>query len=304
MKKKNKNNQNPLNPYKKRLGDRKDGRRIRTTEPLTIVEPFFMKTRNDANNLIQDYIDLSYINSYIREKKSAGLKNFNAMHVLISTYVRTVSQKPGINRFVSGYRLFARNSIDVIMEVKKELALNAPATMVKFHFAPDSTAEEVYHEMNNKIEAYWNEETKENAFDKVARLLKYIPRWIFSLLRKIFDILDYFGKLPKFLLEVSPFHGSMVITSMASLGIPSIFHHLYNFGNIPMFISFSTARHTYEMNKDGKVEQKHYLDINFTTDDRICDGQYYASALHQMRVLLKNPKLLDKKPEAIIPDIR
>lgn len=295
---------NLLNPYKKRFGDRKDGRRIRTVEPITIVEPFFMKTRNDANNLIQDSVELSKVNEYVRAKKAKGLTNFNAMHVLVATYVRAVSQKPGINRFISGRRLYARNSIDVIMEVKKRLELNAPATMVKFHFAPTATADEVYKEMNDKIVAYWNEEEKENNFDKVSRLLMYVPRFIFALIVKLFELLDYYGKLPKFLLEVSPFHGSLVLTSMASLGIPSIFHHLYNFGNVPMFLSFSTARHAYELDRQGQVHRCHYLDVNFTTDDRICDGQYYASALHEMRTLLKNPQLLDVPPEKVIPDIR
>ena len=45
-------------------------------------------------------------------------------------------------------------------------------------------------------------------------------------------VLDYFGFLPRWLTKLSPFHGSVYITSMASLGIPPIFHHLYDFGNV------------------------------------------------------------------------
>ena len=90
---------------------------------------------------------------------------------------------------------------------------------------------------------------------------------------------------------------------MASLGIPSIYHHLYDFGNCPMFISFSASRHAYEMNKNGEVEQKRYLDINYTIDDRICDGVYYASGLREIRKYLKNPQLLDIPPEKVIVDI-
>jgi len=295
---------NPLADYKRKLGDRRDGRRLRTVEPITTLIPFFMKERNEASNLISDSVDLSYINSYVRQKKADGYSNFNAMHVLIAAYVRAISQKPGINRFVSGRRIYARNTIEVIMEVKKRLELNAPATMLKFKFNPFDTADDVYKEMNDKITAYQNSEDDMEGFDKIARFLTYVPTFIYRMFVNLLLWQDYHGWLPKFIMEASPGHCSMLITSMASLGIPSIYHHLFDFGNCPMFISFSTSRHAYEMNKNGEIENKHYMDINFTTDDRICDGHYYASGLHEMRKYLKNPHLLDVPPKEVVIDIK
>lgn len=289
--------------YKRKLGDRKDGRRLRTLEPLAAVLPFFMKSRNDANNLAHDSVELSIIDKYVHEKKAEGKLNLNAMHVLIAAYVRTVSQKPGINRFVSGYRIFARNDISVIMEVKKRLELNAPATMMKFHFSPYATIDDVYKEMNDKITAYWNESEDENNLDSFLKILYYIPRWVLRSFEKILELLDYNGWIPNWLTEISPMHGSLVITSMASLNIPSIYHHLYNFGNVPMFISFSTNRHEYELDREGVLHRNHYLDINYTCDDRICDGHYYASGLREIRKYLKNPHLLDTPPEKVVDDI-
>lgn len=295
---------NPLADYKKHLGDRKDGRRLRTVEPITTLIPFFMKERNEASNLFSDSIDLNYINSFVRQKKTEGFTNFNAMHVLVASYVRAISQKPGINRFVSGRRIYARNSIEVIMEVKKKLELNAPATMIKFKFNPYDTANDVYKEMNDKITAYQNSKDDMDGFDKIARFLTYIPTVIYRIFVNLLLWMDYHGWLPELIREASPGHCSMVLTSIASLGIPSIYHHLYDFGNCPMFIAFSTSRHAYEMNKNGEVENKHYMDINFTTDDRICDGHYYASGLHEMRKYLKNPQLLDVPPKEVVVDIK
>lgn len=294
---------NPLREYKKRIGDRKDGRRLRTVEPIVTLIPFFMKERNEASNLISDSVEMSAIETYVRAKKKAGLANFNAMHVLVASYVRAVSQKPGVNRFVSGSRVYARNTIEVIMEVKKTLELNAPATMVKFKFNPYDTADEVYKEMNDKIVAYQLATEEQDGFDKIARFLTYVPTMIYKIIVNILLWMDTHGILPEFIREASPGHGSLVITSMASLGIPSIFHHLYDFGNCPMFISFSTARHAYEMNKNGEVENKHYLDVNYTVDDRICDGVYYASGLREIRKYMKNPHLLDVPPEKVVVDI-
>ena len=54
--------------------------------------------------------------------------------------------------------------------------------------------------------------------------------------------LEESGLLPRALTDLSPFHGSLYITSMASLGIPPIYHHLYDFGNVPVFCSFGKKR--------------------------------------------------------------
>ena len=90
---------------------------------------------------------------------------------------------------------------------------------------------------------------------------------------------------------------------MASLGIPPIFHHLYNFGNVPVFIAFSAVRKENEVEKDGSVKRVRYLDLNISTDERICDGHYYSIAFHELRRNLKNPELLDNPPEKIVEDI-
>lgn len=294
---------NPLKDYKKRFGDRKDGRRLRTVEPIVTLIPFFMKQRNEATNFASDSVEMTALESYVRAKKAAGLQNFNAMHVLVASYVRAISQKPGCNRFVSGRRVYARNSIEVIMEVKKRLELNAPATMIKFEFNPYDTAEDVYNEMNSKITEYQNAEEEIETFDKIAKFLTYVPTWVYRLFVNVLLLLDFHGKLPEVIRQASPGHQSLGITSMASLGIPAIFHHLYDFGNCPIFLAFSTQRHEYEMNKDGVIEKKHYLDINYSMDDRICDGVYYASGMREIRKNLKNPHLLDIPPEKVVVDV-
>lgn len=288
---------------KRRIGDRKDGRKLRSLEPMNVVIPFIMKERNDASNLFQDSVELSEIEKYVHKKRAEGLTGFSAMHVLVAAYVRACSQKPGINRFLSGQRVFARPNVQVNMEIKKELTLNAPATMMKFIFDLNSTATDIYTQMNSMITDYKQAADVPSSFDKIAKLLGGLPRFIFRFTVFLLRTLDYFGLLPTVFLYASPFHGSLVITSMASLGIPPIYHHLYNFGNVPTFISFSTTRHEYKLDKNGNISNHHFLDLYFTTDERICDGHYYASAYHEIKKYLKNPFILDTKPSNIVADI-
>ena len=120
------------------------------------------------------------------------------------------------------------------------------------------------------------------------------------------DVLLHRGDLyaiPQKLLAVSPFHGSLYITSMGSLGIPPIFHHLYDFGNVPVFCSFGAKRKAMELQPDGSVAARKYIDYTFVTDERICDGFYYASALKLIKSYLRSPAALDSPPAQVVPDI-
>ena len=90
---------------------------------------------------------------------------------------------------------------------------------------------------------------------------------------------------------------------MGSLGIPPIYHHLYDFGNLPVFGSFGCKRRSLEVQEDGSVVQRKYLDCKFTMDERIVDGFYYAPFFKYYRRLLAHPEVLDNPPEEVNRDI-
>ena len=90
---------------------------------------------------------------------------------------------------------------------------------------------------------------------------------------------------------------------MGSLGIPPIYHHLYDFGNIPAFGAFGCKRRALEVQEDGSVVQKKYIDCKFTLDERIVDGYYYAAFFKHYRSILRRPEQLDTVPTDIINDI-
>ena len=181
------------------------------------------------------------------------------------------------------------------------MTLESPDTCVKGYMYPTATAEDVYKEMSRVIEEYRNDPGGD--FDDTAKVVNYIPR----LLKKHFcwwlKTLDYFGLLPRFLTMLSPFHGSLYITSMGSLGIPAIFHHLYNFGNVPLFLAFGKKYRTNVINDDGTVSRHSYVDFSFVMDERICDGYYYAAALKYMKSIFRNPWQLDSPPEKVAKDL-
>ena len=287
---------------KRRFGDRKDGRRVRTMSPMSYVIPYIMRTRNDAQNQIADTIDITEADKFLREMRAKGYKSISVLHVFIAAYIRAISMRPGINRFCSGQKIYHRNTIEINMAVKKEMSLDAPDTMIKVRFEPTDTITDVYEKFNAGVEKATAEGSNTD-FDKTARWLTRLPGILFSGTVRLLEFLDYHGWLPQALLDVSPFHGSMIITSMGSLGIPPIYHHLYNFGNLPVFISYGLKYHKNVMNANGAVERRTMIDVKVVTDERICDGFYFASALKLIRKFVASPALLTTPPETVIEDI-
>lgn len=287
---------------KRRWGDRCDGRRLRTNSPMARVSPFIMKTRNTSVNYFEDKIDMEPIDRYLREKKAQGVRNLTLMHVIIAAYIRAVSQMPAINRFIAGQEVFTRDGdIIVNLTIKKEMTLESPDTVIKAHFTPDATTQDVVAIMNRIIDEY--RAAPGGDFDETAAILNKLPGLLMRFAIDTLRFLDYFGLMPKKLVNLSPFHGSMFITSMGSLGIPPVYHHLYDFGNIPIFIAFGSKEHAYELTPEGNVARRSFVKFTVVMDERICDGFYYAAALKYMRKLFKNPWLLDVPPEIIVSDI-
>ena len=286
---------------KRRFGDRADGRRVRTISPMARVSPYIMKTRNTSQNYIRDEIDTTKIDQYIKEKKAKGMAGFNLMYILIAAHVRTLSQYPGLNRFIAGQEIYARHNIEICLTIKKEMELTAPDTVIKAEFEPDATAEEVYEKINRIIEDY--RAAPGGAFDGMAKILSYMPGLLMKFVVFLLQFLDYFGIMPRFISRLSPFHGSFFITSMGSLGIPPIYHHLYDFGNVPVFMSFGAKEHRYVTQPDGSVKHMPYVSFTVVMDERIVDGFYYATALRYMRRIYRNPWQLDERPETVAEDI-
>ena len=289
--------------YHKTWGDRSDGRRLRTIDGMAAVGNYFMPNRNGASNSIHDSIEISNLERYIHKKRAEGMKNFGITHVFLAGYVRCVAKYPGLNRFLSGQRVYQRdNDIQFTMAIKKDMRTDGEETMIKLHLTPEDTTKEIYEKFNTVCEEV-KSTPLDSSFDSVAGILANIPGLLMKFIFWILKVLDYFGKLPKFLLEVSPFHASVIFTSMGSLGIPPIIHHLYDFGNIPVFVAFGRKYRKTELDSQGNPVVRRYVDFVMNCDERTVDGFYYATVLKYFHKLMRNPEVLDQPPTQVVRDI-
>ena len=86
---------------------------------------------------------------------------------------------------------------------------------------------------------------------------------------------------------------------MASIGMPAVNHHIYNFGTTSLFVSIGSVERTVQMGPDGKAVRKRLLPIGITADERICAGAMYARMVNRMTYYLNDPSLLETPPETV-----
>lgn len=229
------------------------------------------------------------------------MKGLGMMHIVMAGYVRAIASHPGVNRFIRGQKLYARNGIEMCVTIKKKMELDAPEAVIKVPAHCDDTISDVYKNVCKYVSEN-KEEDSHNGTDSAAKILKFIPGLFLKFLVWLLNLLDYFGLLPRALTKVSPFHGSMYITNLGSLGINPVFHHLYDFGNLPLFCAIGSKRTEYKLDENGNAVKVRLMDITVVCDERVCDGHYYASAFKVWKKCIENPQYIDVPPKKIVID--
>lgn len=285
---------------KRRFGDRYDGYRIRKGDPTNVIIPFLMKERNDSLVYFDCELDLSKVEELIRAKRKEGM-DIGVLDYAMTALVRCMSQYPRANRFVAGRRLYARNELLISMAVKKKIDNETPETIVKFKFNPEDTVNDVCKKIRATIAENKGVETS-NSLDGLLKVVNHLPRFVYSAAVNFVTWLDFHGKMPKAINRVSPFHTSIFLTNMGSIGEEAIYHHIYNWGTTSVFFAMGRKKKINVLNSDGTITEKKIMKTRFTADERIADGLYLASFLKYMRHLFLNPELLESAPEKIIED--
>lgn len=282
------------------FGKRYDGRLLKTLDPFYKMVPYIMKTRTDAQVYFEDKICIDNLEEYIKRKKNEDGITLSHMEVVIAAMTRVALERPGLNRFIMNRKIYARKKLWVSLAVKKKLEDDAAETTVKFVINPKDTVMDISNQIRSVIEENKKVET-ENSADKLVAKIFHLPNWLIKTAVNILMWMDYHNILPKAIIETSPFHTSLFITNMGSLGIDSIYHHIYNFGTTSAFLAMGAKRD--EINPaTGEVSK--YINFKFVCDERICDGLYYARSFLLFRRYILNPERLELPSDSVKEDIK
>lgn len=274
------------------FGYRPDGHPIpEYVDPIVQFTPFIMTTRNDAQNFVTYPVEYKPMADYIREHRDAE-EPISFMTILIAAYVRAVGKHPELNRFVVGKHLYAHKDISISYMVLRETNMGRfDEAAIKLHLKPTDTIQEVARKLNEQIRIARQAKNKNGTIAFARRFLKIplIPWLLVSFIK----LLDRFGLMPSRIIEVSPFHCSLFVTNMMSINLPSIYHHLYNFGTCSLFLSLGRPERQVIANKEGKAVRQLMIPIGAVTDERVCGGADYAAGMRTLLKYMLNPKALE-----------
>ena len=231
------------------------------------------------------------MDAYIKEKEAQGIK-LGYMHILIAAVVRLIALRPQLNRFVMRGKIYTRPKIWVSFVVHPTLHDGSIGTTIKLCFEGTETILEVAEIVNKAIEKETTKRVGENGTDKLARLLTCIPGPLISFAVNTLMWMDRHNLLPRFIIELSPFHTSFFLTNLKSLGINHIYHHIYEFGTTSLFIAMGKEKKIPVVQGDEIIKEKH-MGFGLVSDERFCDGLYFALSLRQLRKFMRNPASLE-----------
>lgn len=276
---------------------RADGIKLKNIDPMYKVAAYVMDKRYDAMNMVTIDIPLGHISDYLKVKRKEGI-NISHIAVILAAYVRVVAEFPELNRFFVNKKPYARKELSVSMVVLKA-GSSDNGTMSKMYFDKKNTVFEVNDIINRYVEENRNAPDN-NGTEKLIKVLLSVPG-VLPIGVKLFKFLDRHGLLPKKIIDMSPFHASLLISNLASIRTNHIFHHVYEFGTTSIGITMGNAREIAKRKGDD-IYFERCLPLGVVMDERIASGSYFAMAFRRLRMYLRNPELLEVPAEIVKDD--
>ena len=276
------------------FGFRADGTRVKNSSLMFKIIPHIMRERDDSQVYFSQDVVIKGMDEYIDKKAEEGIK-LSYMNIIYAAIVRTIKERPYLNRFIMDGRIFDRKGIFISLAIKKTMEDDGEQTVLKIPFSGEETIFEVNEKVDSIIEENKKIET-ENNMDKFMKIFDKTPNIILKYAIGFFKLLDKYGLLPKKIIALSPFHTSAFLTNVGSLGIDAIYHHLYNFGTTSLFFAMGKKKKSYIPEEEELIEEK-CISIAFVGDERICDGHYYATSFKLLSKYMRKPELLENRIE-------
>ncbi|MBQ4448302.1 MAG: 2-oxo acid dehydrogenase subunit E2 [Clostridia bacterium] len=279
---------------KRKWGDRRDGRRVKAPGLQTVM-CHLMPNRTDCEVYLNDKLDVTELLKFI-EKKNAEHPEYKTtvFHCAVMALARMVKERPLMNRFIQGRRMYERNEISVAFVVKRRFADGADESLMFFVPKDEDTLDPISRKIVGDVRETRKSETSTGGVDALIDGFAKIPRIILMAAIRIIRWLDFWGINPKALTDGDPNYSTLFCSNLGSIKAPSVYHHLNNYGTNSMMITFGTVHKEEMLMEDGHKEIRDVLDFGATLDERIADGFYFSRSFRLIRHIFANPELLDK----------
>ena len=255
--------------------------------PRKTTSEIFFKTQVDLTNTFK------FLEKYNKDKDETD--KLTLFQIYLAAGVRTVALRHKINRFVSGRRLWQRNQIIISFVVNKEKSEDGEEINAMIEFDPFDTLETVQKIVNEHL---YEARHGVNPNEKDVQFWGAMPRWV---IRFIFWFMRWTDEhnIPIYSLTKDiPMFSTAFLAHLGSIGIPAVYHHLFEFGTTGVLITLGKIQKVQVINQEtGKINVRKVMEVKVCIDDRIAPGIYTGPTIELMKNLIENPESLIKPPD-------
>jgi pyruvate/2-oxoglutarate dehydrogenase complex dihydrolipoamide acyltransferase (E2) component len=113
------------------LFSRSDGTLVKDLPRVRRVMPYLMQGRNESMVLHETVYDLSRAGDWLERYNRQRGERATVFHLLVYAFARALHERPGLNRFVSGGRIYQRDRVTISFAAKYAFDDHAPFVTVK-----------------------------------------------------------------------------------------------------------------------------------------------------------------------------
>lgn len=275
------------------MKDRFDGKYLKDIDSMHFIMPFLYPDRCDNEAFFSFKIDLTKLNEYIEKKNSNNPEyKYNMFQCIIAATLKTITLRSKLSYFIHNKKMYKRNEVSAAFTVKQEFDDNGHEVLCFIHTKPEWSIDDLHNELHHqllKLKSKGYRDESSSFMDKFQKLPSFISRPILNFV----CYLERKGLVPTSLVETDPYHSTVNFANLGSIGLPSGYHHLTNWGTTSLFIVIG-KKERMPFNENDNVLFKDGVELSMTIDERIADGYYFSKSIKMLRYFLEHPELLDK----------
>ena len=282
-----------METYKRRRGDRRDGRLLRELDSLHFITGIIYPNRCDNEAYISVKVDLTAMNAYLARKNAEETDfPYTMFHIVVAALEKTITLRPKLNRFIVNSNFYQRNEVSAAFVVKKQFSDKGAEALAFLHGKDEHTIEDVHAYIRQQVTECRSE--KVDSSTENMDILNKLPRWLGKAAVKFIMWLDKHGWVPKDMVATDPYYSSVTLSNLGSIKLKCGYHHLTNWGTCSLFCIIGEKKKSPFFNEDGSVSMRETLELGLTIDERVADGYYYSKSVRLLEYLLTHPEELEK----------
>lgn len=279
---------------KRRWGDRRDAFRVKAPSLQTVMATL-LPNRTDCEVFLNEDIDVTELLKYLEKKNAENPdQKTTIFHCFMTALARMVKERPTMNRFVQGSRIYERYEISIAFTARRNFIDGSDEALLFFVPKETDTINEIRDYIVGKVNETRKSDHATGGVDALLDTFAAMPRPLMMFLVWIIRCLDFWGKNPSFITDGDPNYSSIFLSNLGSIKCPAVYHHLNNYGTNSFMTTIGTIHKEEVLMPDGTKQIRDIVNIGSTIDERIADGLYFIRSLNLIKYIFAHPELLEK----------